>query len=70
MCNSNMNDIERLDFWNREEEAFITKINNEMRDIIMRWDSCANKVPFIYSDDVAVKKSLIKDYPTDSLLSS
>jgi len=65
-----MNDIERFDFWNREEEAFIEKINNEKRDLIMRWDSCTNKVPFIYSVDIATKESPINDYPTGSLLST
>ena len=64
------NDIERYDFWNREMQVFLEKEALNKRDLIMRWDSCSNKVPFICSVDVAVKDSPINVYPTGSLLST
>jgi hypothetical protein len=65
-----INDIERFDFWNREADEFIRRENIKKKEILMRWDSCTNKVPFICSIDVAVKDSPINVYPTGSLLST
>lgn len=61
-----INDIERHDFWNREMNDFLKKENQKKIDMIIRWDPCANKVPFVLSVDVAVENSPINVYPTSS----
>ena len=47
-----INDIERYEFWNREMVDFLKKENQKKIDLLMRWDSVTNKVPFVASGGI------------------
>lgn len=61
-----MNDIERYNFWNQEQDEFVKKERQKEKqrilDMIMRWDSIANKVPINEKKVTEVFHTDIPDY--------